>query len=644
MERSPVAYSVGPGSVRYRRRRRLARCAARRALPALGLLVAFLAGVLVGLRGGGERHGAVSVAHAARASHALAPTWGSEPVEFLPALDPWERAVIAAVQTGRTPPPDPRAAGPTARPAPAPVPAAEPRAAVQRLSPRARVAGLVLEERGGPIEGARVRLLVGSRRRREVRTGVDGGFALDNLAAGRYTVHAYARGFLPARVPGPVDLSPGGARTDLVLRLRAALAIEGTVRTRDGKPVRGARVWVRRGGAFPTIAVRTDAAGRYRLLGGAPGRNRVYVRHPAYLPPRPRVVSLRAGEGATGIDFVLRAGGAIRLGVHDEAGRPLAIPLWLYDRRGRLVARGRSRDGRARWTGLRSGRYTVFGADEHGRAGRVRIAVRAGRTARAQLVLETGGQVSGRVTDPEGAGVSGVRVRAERLGGRWAREVRTGADGRFEIAGLVEGRYRVRVVPRGAHAPPAPLTLPVAPGQVWSGVAFRLRAGAVVRGEVRAADGGPAGGAIVMAYAPGGSALRSARARADGSFVLEGLPRERLHLFARLGTELAHEPLRIAEPEPPPVRLWCDPMGELRGRVVSLSGRVLRGARVGAQAIEGIVRRRARADRRGRFALRYLYPATYRVWAIAGQQQTERTIVIRPGERIDGFELVIPLP
>jgi EmrB/QacA subfamily drug resistance transporter len=88
-----------------------------------------------------------------------------------------------------------------------------------------------------------------------------GGYRMDELAPGRYTVTVRAPGHRPAAEPATV--TGDGTRCDV--ELRPAASVHGTVRSRDGRPLAAARVTLLDAAGDVVAARSTGADGRYRF-------------------------------------------------------------------------------------------------------------------------------------------------------------------------------------------------------------------------------------------------------------------------------------------------------------------------------------------------------------------------------------------
>jgi protocatechuate 3,4-dioxygenase beta subunit len=233
------------------------------------------------------------------------------------------------------------------------------------------------------------------------------------------------------------------------------------------------------------------------------------------------------------------------------------------------------------------------------------------RLARAQAL-------AGRVTDERGGPVVGATVtlwpgRARGLfettaAAGVAQTATTAPDGRFrfEVAAAEGNRLRVE----------APAMATVERESVPSGALARpvvLSVGQVRRGSVTQADRRtPAAGALVRFE--GRTRTRWVETRADGSFVLDGAPREAGALVADAG-ERGRGTAPVAAVAGDVVAIALAPTATVSGRVVDEgSARPVAGVRLVARGVAGgsFV---ARSGADGRYALRGLPPQSYRLAA-----------------------------
>jgi protocatechuate 3,4-dioxygenase beta subunit len=247
----------------------------------------------------------------------------------------------------------------------------------------------------------------------------------------------------------------------------------------DARPLRNALLTLASG--FPAgerYAV-TDTRGVYEFRDVAPGRYDLWCSKAGYLSARVAAAGLRVGrEDRESVDFRLLRSAAISGRVRDEDGEPLAgvtvsvtADSYGQGRRARpLQAQARtSQDGRYRLFGLPPGRYWVMahfertafgytplfyfntiapadarpvdlaaggdvdGVDFHMRRA-MRLARLAGRVVDERMRPAEGGAVTATLADLDLGQLAVATIQR---------------DGRFEIAGLVPGRYVLTLnVPR----------------------------------------------------------------------------------------------------------------------------------------------------------------------------------------------------
>ncbi|MEP6625584.1 MAG: carboxypeptidase-like regulatory domain-containing protein, partial [Acidimicrobiia bacterium] len=151
--------------------------------------------------------------------------------------------------------------------------------------------------------------------------------------------------------------------------------------------------------------------------------------------------------------------------------------------------------------------------------------------------LHTGTQVSGTVTDRNGAPIQYVNVNVNPDGSGPSASGQTDADGHYTTGALPPGNYRVQFQVSGGYAPQfwndqpswnnADL-LPIPPGGApIGGINAALDTAASISGHVTSPDGHDAGNVCVVANigAPRGfDWVGSTTTAADGTYTLSGLP------------------------------------------------------------------------------------------------------------------------
>ena len=376
-------------------------------------------------------------------------------------------------------------------------------------------------------------------------------------AEGRATVTELGEGpvHLTARSPG---MAGNGIRAQLprhpglpplVLTLREAAALHGTVRSRDGRPLVGIRVAAadtihqRRESAAES---RTDAKGRYRLGGLAPGQFTMWAgpqdgvfqqAGQAVLPGDSRVDLVLDGRARARIHFRDAftgepiAGGKVRFrwnpGHHAEVGRVEA-----------LAEASGGRDGTAVLDDAPPGKLELLWAQASGyrplrewpgrEHERVPVLLARDRTTEVEILLERAGIVEGRVTEPAGTPVAGVEVhlssheprlrpRPDSVGMEaQSPRVRTDADGNYRVECVPAGRCVLWVLSPGHRRlveplagrpfedfPPLMQCRVVAGGILRRDLVLQPADTAIVEGEVVDARGrGPEGAGILGALPP----------------------------------------------------------------------------------------------------------------------------------------------
>ncbi|HEY4394634.1 MAG TPA: carboxypeptidase-like regulatory domain-containing protein, partial [Polyangia bacterium] len=196
------------------------------------------------------------------------------------------------------------------------------------------VAGRVLDESGGPIEGARVTVAGTDPLASAVYAATDGAgsFSLA-LPAGSYRLTATAPGHGPARAQ--VTVQPGTTPAPTELRLpRAEAVLEGMVRDTGGRPLGRAHLlaWPRGPSPIgpsdnPLGSTTADVGGHFRLAELPAGELRIEVQHPDYprvtLPATPGQFAILTVPFPGGISGEARAratGAAVTRGRVEAAG------------------------------------------------------------------------------------------------------------------------------------------------------------------------------------------------------------------------------------------------------------------------------------------------------------------------------------
>ncbi|HEX7181544.1 MAG TPA: carboxypeptidase regulatory-like domain-containing protein [Thermoanaerobaculia bacterium] len=448
------------------------------------------------------------------------------------------------------------------------------------------------------------------------------------------------------------------ARKDLAQATRTIRLRGRVVDAATNRPIGSALAWIEGEGN----AVFTTPDGTFEMTASGPGRLRLAA--PGYisasldarsLPPEVRLQPAASVEGR----------------VVDPSGRPVADARILVDP---LLPSGPSvasaPDGRFRLDGLPPAAALALSARlEHpGRPpGPASTASPLSPLAPGEprkgvrLVLVRGAMVFGAVVTVEGrteSEAAGARVRLQPLrAGSPAVEVTTGRDGRFLLADLPAGRYRLDVRKAGLPAPVLPEVVLPEPVRDLDLGRIVLPRGVTLAGVVTDPEGRPIPGAEVRATAIGReSAPEEPPIRAttgdDGGFRLGGLREgEPVDLRAEHPDYAPAEIAGVEAAPDPPVVMVLTPGSWLSGQVVDEEGEGIAGAVLaawvspapgsGARGIDGL-QVAAAAD--GRFEIRGLPPGALRLRASApGHQDTEVSgLELQPLEPLDGVQLVLP--
>ncbi len=319
------------------------------------------------------------------------------------------------------------------------------RGLIVTLAPGAVVSGEVVADDGARAARVQIRALVRSPDAPSPTfasglTDRDGHFELRSLPGGDTYVEATPLGGGVLVSLAPFALAPGEHRTDLLIRLHDAApdaTIDGTVRSSDGEPIRGATVTAGRAAA-PPARVQTDETGSFRLSGLAPGDYALTAQAPQH--QWTRVPNVPAGTG--GLTITLTRGGLVTGRVID--GRT-GEPLRSFQLAGQPIE---TNDGRFEYPALDTKRAT-FAVRADGYASRElgpfdaagRDSVDAGTVA-----LQPEARIRGQALDSRGDPLTGATVFAVSLETpqqrTWERAV-TDINGAFEIGGLAAGRWCV---------------------------------------------------------------------------------------------------------------------------------------------------------------------------------------------------------
>lgn len=379
------------------------------------------------------------------------------------------------------------------------------------LPPQGRVRGVVVDDLGDPVGGVFV-VAIGEQGG-GAQSSEDGRFEIRGLLPGDYQVRADRPDAPPPMFEGPPPGVPARVEVDRPAEVRLVVpAARGELRGRviddGGAPVVDAHVVAVRepesGGPEPvdarTIArwaggnnaVLVDQDGQFTIgrLTDGPYTVRAYRRGGG----EAFAEHLRPGADVTLTLVPTATVGGRLLGEPPEAFAVVLIdPSTMFARTEEFLRTG----GRWSLAGVQAGRYELRIESPAGSASRT-LELRPGeQRSDLQIDLDDAGRVRGRAVDAEtGAPLAGMRVlvgsaAARTRFGSPGREIVTGPDGRFEIAGLLPGEAWLSAMPNDPMA---------TPGLMGGHTTVTVAAGATIDApdiqvlHVPRGDGGPVDG------------------------------------------------------------------------------------------------------------------------------------------------------
>jgi len=343
-----------------------------------------------------------------------------------------------------------------------------------------------------------------------------------------------------------------GATRELHGTLAEGADVRGRVVDADGVPVPGAEVWGGGNRAWvPDARLLTRCAGDGSfLLRGLEAWKPFGARFPGHLPsPCVEAVDLPLEGDARVVELVLgRAGGGVRGIVLDPEGRPigdawvsggprgghtLSLPSGASAVAPEPAAVRTAGDGTFALAGdLEPGTQALYAQARGFPTWRGEVQVVAGVTIPVEIRLERPARIEGRLLDPAGAPVEGVRVRAaeeDRGGWYWdpfpVPEALSDADGWFTLDWRASGARELNASDRKRPALGRARARVECRAGETSTCLLVLDPGPTIAGRVVDAHGGALAGWLVGSETPGLPTWypRQATTDAEGAFTLYNL-------------------------------------------------------------------------------------------------------------------------
>jgi protocatechuate 3,4-dioxygenase beta subunit len=479
----------------------------------------------------------------------------------------------------------------------------------------------------------------------------DGSFAFEDVPPGNWDVTVSAKTYQEARTGG-IAVAPGETRNVEVKATRGLVIRGRVVDIKSGRGVQDATVSARDGGGGPAAfifnpgglggGVLTDADGRFEIPDQGPGTYQVTAKHPLY-PDGTGRVTLEDKDGSVEIPLV--GGGAIGGMVLSAQGGPLAgaeVSLQSGGEGGMrmngigLDSQASLTDGAGhfRFEHLAAGRYRVGATMRNEASPMIDVPLNAGDIRDdLRLTLDAGATVRGVVSGLPDSERVGLMVGA--AGGQdYFANVRTGAGGTFEFAGVPKGSLTLRVtagdlIMGSSRSAVKEVVIPEGQTEITTEIVFED--GLSISGTVMR-KGAPVSGARIAAFmAGGGGRQASARADENGAFRIVGLDAGRVNLTA-FAESFESQVSKVVE-------LTSDTSVDLEIPTASLSGTVVDTltslpleASVEIQKATpapggAVMRLAATTDTSGRFVFTDLDPVEYRITARrSGYEAVTKTI------------------
>lgn len=455
-----------------------------------------------------------------------------------------------------------------------------------------------------------------------VRTASDGTFTM-RVKEGTYDFTFRREDLAPKTVRGQSVTVASAPSVDAIME--PASEITGRV-TRAGSGLENVMIIAMVPGAGSNSAV-TGSDGSFTLSGLPPGSVRIMARKTDDFVNEQRTVTAPARD----VVIDIRPGGRISGRVVEKgSGKPItAFEAGITTSRGGgasgMMMLGppqlksfTSEDGSFTLEAVPAGAMVVMASSPGYASSRLNINVEEGKEVTGiELQLETGVKLTGRVTGPNGSGLSDVQVRIlpSPTGGFATSGMEstsmTDANGEYTIEGLEAGEESVSFSHPKHSAAQKQVTLKGRETRLD----IQLTAGGRLSGMVVTESGAPVADAQVEAMS-GSGGFETARTNANGAFEFDSVAPGR-YRFRATKTGLAEGTLDDVDVTAgTPVRIVMKTGGSIYGRITGLTVQEL--AQVQVQANSGRTSASGTVDANGNYRIEGAPTGTVRVEAWSG--------------------------
>ena len=467
--------------------------------------------------------------------------------------------------------------------------------------------------------------------------------------------------------------SEGGA-SSIELTLKPANRLDGEVVSTQGEPLANAEALVilpagpierrklalgARSPARVISSTTSDAEGTFQLDELPDGPLDLIVRRPGYSPATRAGIVFEANQRHLRVDAIQLEPGVSFDGVVETTdGQRLDGAELFVSYRVESPGRGGSEfplgNGQATTSTDSTGRFILHDLQaghpfnlliyKHGFVPKKLEALQAPNERPSIITLESGARLSGRVYASDGRVLEGAAVellptdassrRRHRALYVWDSETATDDEGRFQLGGLLPGRFNLRA--RDADHQPWIQEVQLVEGDTTE-VVITLESGALVQGIVETNRGAPVAGATVSS---GGSQTRS---DGSGQFSLDGIAPGETRVVARHPDHGRTADRVVVEASGSYIQLTFPPGGSLAGAVLDPDGREISAAEVAVMndLVSPTLRR---TDANGRFEFSHL-PTTDQLRIIAkkaGFVDAQQISRIVSGEKTEVSLTLVP--